>query len=64
MADAIAVVWENVWLKNRVDEGLRERQEVLGRLDRENIHLLKECPQRGACFSGERGNLPRPMAAS
>jgi len=50
VAHAIGVAFENFWLKQRVDEGLRERQEVLGRLDRQTIRLLKECPKCGACF--------------
>lgn len=40
IADAMAVVFENFWLKRRVREGMQERQEVLGRLDRETIKLL------------------------
>jgi eukaryotic-like serine/threonine-protein kinase len=50
IADAMAVVFENLRLKERVDESLRERREVLGRLDRDSIQLLKECPACGACF--------------
>ena len=34
VAGAMAVVFENLRLKERVNEGLRERHEVLGRLDR------------------------------
>ena len=55
VAGAMAVVFENLRLKERVNEGLRERHEVLGRLDRGNIHLLRECPVCGACFDGADG---------
>jgi serine/threonine protein kinase len=50
--------FETFWLKRRVDEGLRERQEVLGRLDRQTIKLLKECPECGACFDSLRERCP------
>ena len=50
IAGAMAIACENLRLKERVDQGLRERHEVLGRLDHESIHLLKECPACGACF--------------
>ena len=50
IAGAMAMACENLRLKERVDESLRERHEVLGRLDRDGIHLLKECPACGACF--------------
>jgi serine/threonine protein kinase len=51
IAGAMAMVFENLRLKERVDESLRERHEVLGRLDRDSIHLLKECPVCGTCYS-------------
>ena len=54
IANAMGAGFETFWLKRRVDEGLRERQEVLGRLDRQTIKLLKECPQCGACFDSLR----------
>jgi hypothetical protein len=50
VTDAIGVAFENLWLKEKVDEGIRERQEVLGRLDRQTIRLLKECPKCGTCY--------------
>jgi hypothetical protein len=50
IANAMGAGFETFWLKRRVDEGLRERQEILGRLDRQTIKLLKECPECGACF--------------
>ncbi len=52
VADAIAMAWENLWLKNRVQEGMRERREVLSRLEPAGIKLLRECPACGACFDG------------
>ena len=58
IANAMGAGFETFWLKRRVDEGLRERQEVLGRLDRQTIKLLKECPQCGACFDSLRERCP------
>jgi hypothetical protein len=52
VSDAVAVALENFWLKKRLDESTRERREVLGRLDRVAIQLLKECPNCGECFDG------------
>lgn len=50
IADAMGVKFENLRLKQRADEGLRERREVLGRLDRQAIQILRECPHCGTCF--------------
>jgi eukaryotic-like serine/threonine-protein kinase len=50
IADAMAMAFENLDLKKKVDEELREKHEVLGRLDRDHINLLKECPTCGACY--------------
>jgi len=58
IANAMGAGFETFWLKRRMDEGLRERQEVLGRLDRQTIKLLKECPQCGACFDSLRERCP------
>ena len=58
IANAMGAGFETFWLKRRVDEGLRERQEVLGRLDRQTIKLLKECPQCGACFDSLQERCP------
>jgi hypothetical protein len=52
---AMSIAFENLRLKKRVDEGLREKREVLGRLDRDGINLLKECPACGACFDSSDG---------
>ena len=60
VAHSIGVAFENLWLKKRVDEGLRERQEVLGRLDRQTLKLLKECPECGACFDSLEEVYGRP----
>ena len=58
IANAMGAGFETFSLKRRVDEGLRERQEVLGRLDRQTIKLLKECPQCGACFDTLQEKCP------
>jgi hypothetical protein len=52
---AMSIAFENLRLKKSVDEGLREKREVLARLDRDGINLLKECPACGACFDSSEG---------
>ena len=58
IANAMEARFETFWLKRRMDEGLRERREVLGRLDRQTIKLLKECPQCGTCFDSLAERCP------
>jgi hypothetical protein len=53
VADQIALVCENVSLKERLDEDRKIRQQVLGRIEARQINLLKECPICGACFDSE-----------
>lgn len=50
LADQIAIVYENVRLKERIDRERRVRHEVLARVEDRQINLLKECPQCGACY--------------
>lgn len=50
LADQIALVYENVRLKGRVDHDRKIKHEVLARFEEQNIRLLKECPVCGACF--------------
>lgn len=45
----MALVCENVRLKDDLYKGKRIQHEVLSRFDRQQIHLLKECPSCGAC---------------
>ncbi len=46
----VAVVCDNLQLRDQVDEEARIRREVLGRLDRRGLNLLKQCPACGACY--------------
>jgi hypothetical protein len=50
IAGQVAVVHENLSLRERVAREQRVRTEVLARLDDRQILLLKECPVCGACF--------------
>lgn len=50
LAGQIAIVYENVRLKNRVDRDRRIKQEVLSRVAGQDMNVLKECPRCGACF--------------
>ena len=54
LAEQIAVVYENVRLKERVDRDRRIRHEVLARVEERQINLLKECPKCGACFDSSQ----------
>ncbi len=50
LASQIALVYENVRLKGRVDQDRKIKHEVLARFEEQNINLLKECSACGACF--------------
>jgi len=50
IAGQMAVVYENVWLKEQAAKEQKIKHEVLARLDDQQIHLVKECPACGACY--------------
>jgi eukaryotic-like serine/threonine-protein kinase len=50
VASQIAVVYENVRLKEGAREDKRVRQEVLSRFEGRGVNLLKECPACGRCY--------------
>jgi len=50
LANQIAIVYENVRLKERVDRERRLRNEVLARIEDREINLLKECPRCATCY--------------
>ncbi len=50
LADQIAIVYENVQLKGRIDRDRKIKREVPARFEGQHINLLKECPTCGACF--------------
>lgn len=50
VASQMAIVYENVWLKDRVDKERKTKREVLARLEGQAINLVRECPSCGACF--------------
>ncbi|HEY0003972.1 MAG TPA: protein kinase [Pyrinomonadaceae bacterium] len=50
LAGQIAIVYENVRLKTRVDQDRKIKHEVLSRVAGQNMNVLKECPRCGACF--------------
>ena len=58
LADQIAIVYENVRLKERVDRDRRVRNEVLARVEDRKINLLKECPRCGRCFDSSVQTCP------
>lgn len=50
LAGQIAVVHENLRLKEQLADEQRVRLNVLGRLDERAVNLMKECPVCGECF--------------
>ena len=50
LANQIALVHENLNLKDRMRREQKIKTEVLARFDEGNINLLKECPKCGRCF--------------
>ena len=58
LADQIAIVYENVRLKERVDRDRRIRNEVLARVESRQTNLLKECPTCRMCFDSSVQTCP------
>ena len=50
IARQVAVVYENVRLREHLESEARVRHEVLAHLEEQRINLLKECPACGACY--------------
>jgi hypothetical protein len=50
LAGQIAMVYENARLRERVERDRKVRREVLARIERQEINLLKQCPRCGACY--------------
>ena len=46
----MAVVYENVWLKEHAAKEQKIKHEVLARFEDQQINLVKECPACGACY--------------
>ncbi len=56
LANQIALVHENLGLKDRVRREQKIKNEVLSRFDEAEINLLKECPKCGKCFDRNNDN--------
>jgi tRNA A-37 threonylcarbamoyl transferase component Bud32 len=50
IAGQISMVCDNLWLRERVNQEQQLRYQMLARLDKEGVNLLKECPLCGCCF--------------
>jgi hypothetical protein len=50
VANQVAVVYENVRLTKRLTREQKIKSEVLARIEKQDINLLRECPTCGACF--------------
>jgi len=46
----MAVVYENVWLKEQAAKERKIKHEVLARFEEQHINLVKECPACGTCY--------------
>jgi serine/threonine protein kinase len=46
----MAVVYENVWLKEHASREQKIKHEVLARFEDQQINLVKECPACGVCY--------------
>lgn len=46
----MAVVYENVWLKEQASREHKIKHEVLARFEDQQINLVKECPACGTCY--------------
>lgn len=53
LAGQMAILHENLLLKEKVDEGNRVQRDVLSHLTEEKRNLLKECPTCGTCFDSQ-----------
>lgn len=56
LADQIALVHENLSLKDRMRREQKIKHQVLARFDAGQINLLQECPTCGRCFDREAIN--------
>jgi serine/threonine protein kinase len=63
VAHQMAVVCENLHLREQVSQDRKIKHEVLARLDEQQVNLLTECPLCGVCYDREESyckddNLP------
>ena len=54
----IAVVYENAWLKEKVNRERRIQRDVLARIQERPVNLMKECPVCHACYDQVLANCP------
>lgn len=59
MAQAAALMLENLRLKGQVIDERRVRRDVLARLDRGLVRVMKECPVCGSCFDADADRCAR-----
>lgn len=54
VAQQMAVVCENLRLKEQVSHELKIKHEVLAHLSTQHINLVRECPQCGLCYDSDQ----------
>jgi serine/threonine-protein kinase len=58
IAAEMGVALELLWLRERVDNEQKMKENVLALLDREELNLVRECPQCGACYDNAADRCP------
>lgn len=58
IASQVVMACEMLQLKRGISEHSKERAAVLGRLERNDIQLLNECPRCGSCFNASLSRCP------
>lgn len=58
LAAQLAMAYENLWLKRRMQQEQKLKLEVLGRMHDQNIQLLRECPVCGTCVDSDVRHCP------
>jgi hypothetical protein len=61
LANQIALVYENVGLKDRVARDRKIQHEVLARVEERKVNLLKECPRCGLCYDSTVENAEETL---
>jgi serine/threonine-protein kinase len=54
MASQLGIVYENNLLKEKVAKESKIKQEILSKLEDQNINLVKECPECNRCFDSDK----------
>ena len=59
VAAQMGIVYENTALRARVEREETMRRQVLARLERDRVNVVKECPRCGTCYDSSEERCPR-----